>query len=220
VLMLHGVSSSASEMATLARLAESLHPGTVATSLPLFEGKVTSLVPLKLQVLGVARRIRQMVAANASLYGDGYHLVCKSQGGLICRCVLEEMDDHRVDTFVSLAGPQMGVYGPHFFSFFPPALQNLTADQIYRVAYTPALQDTLSVRLPWPLPFPCLSHRPPCAGREHVEGSQPGGRVRAGQHVLAAVQRPARAAGHARAVQAQLPAPAKGGLVRGLGAGV
>lgn len=151
VIMMHGVGSDHGEMLTIKALAESLHPGTVATSLPLFEGKVASLVPLKLQVAGVVKRIRAMVRANESLYKDGWNMVCKSQGGLTCRCVLEEMDDHRVDTFVSLAGPQMGVYGADFFASadIPPVLQNLTADEVWRVAYTTLIQDTVSVAGIW-----------------------------------------------------------------------
>jgi len=149
VIMMHGVSSTHTEMQTIKTLAESLHPGTVATSLPLYEGKVASLARLKDQVQGVIRRIRALVAANETLYRDGWHMVCKSQGGLTCRCVLEEMDDHRVSTFVSLAGPQMGVFGNDFFKFFPPFMQNLTADELYRVAYTPLIQDTVSVANIW-----------------------------------------------------------------------
>ena len=37
-------------------------------------------------------------------YANGYHMVCKSQGGLTCRVVIEEMNDHNVSTFISLAG--------------------------------------------------------------------------------------------------------------------
>ena len=121
----------------------------MATSLALYEGKVASLTPLKQQVKGVIKQIRAMVAANETLYADGWNMVCKSQGGLTCRCVLEEMDDHRVDTFVSLAGPQMGAFGSDFFKFFPAFMQNLTAQEIYRVAYTPLIQDTVSVANIW-----------------------------------------------------------------------
>ena len=149
VIMMHGVGSTHTEMQTIQTLVETLHPGTVITSLHLFEGKVASLVPLKAQVHGVIERIRTIVGANATLYRDGWHMVCKSQGGLTCRCVLEEMDDHRVSTFVSLAGPQMGVYGNDFFKFFPPFMQNLTAEEVYRVAYTPLIQDTVSVANIW-----------------------------------------------------------------------
>ena len=144
VVMLHGVSSSHTEMDTIKKLAAAR--GIVATSLPIFEGKVDSLTPLKHQVLGMASALRKLIAANESLYGRGYHFICKSQGGLICRCVIEEMDDHKVHTFVSLAGPQMGVWGSAFFRSigFPAWAQNLTADEVWR-------------GIPAALQIPCLS---------------------------------------------------------------
>ena len=67
-----------------------------------------SLAPLKTQVQAVIAAIRGLISADPSRYSDGYNLVCKSQGALICRCVIEEMDDHKVDVFISLAGPQAG----------------------------------------------------------------------------------------------------------------
>ena len=151
VFMMHGVGSGASEMATIQRLAEAAHPGQVLTSLPLYEGHTDSLERLNAQAAGVAAAIRAAVAANASLYENGYHLVCKSQGGLICRAALMQMDDHKTDTFVSLAGPQVGVFGSAFFKSITssPLLENLTAEEAYRVAYTLPAQLTLSVANMW-----------------------------------------------------------------------
>ena len=112
VIMMHGVGSGAGEMSTIRRLLNQTHPGTIATSLPLYENSPDAWDhDLQTQVGGVIDAIRKLIAANPEAYKDGYHLVCKSQGALICRCVIEEMDDHKVDTFVSLAGPQAGVYG-------------------------------------------------------------------------------------------------------------
>lgn len=139
VIMMHGVGSDANEMAMIARLLNESHPGTVATSLPLYENSPAAWDhDLDTQVAGVTDAIRKLVAADPALYADGYHMVCKSQGALTCRCVIEAMDDHNVDTFVSLAGPQAGVFGPDFFASFEkqiPLLQNITADAMWLVAY-------------------------------------------------------------------------------------
>lgn len=87
-------------------------------------------------------------------FADGYHLVCHSQGALICRCLTEHMDDHSVDTLVSMAGPQLGVYDDAFFSFFKhPALQTLTLDEVYKLAYWDTAQETLSVANMWSDPY-------------------------------------------------------------------
>ena len=48
------------------------------------------------------------------------------------------MDDQKVDTFVSLAGPQGGVFGPDFFASFEkkiPFFENITANAMWLVAY-------------------------------------------------------------------------------------
>ena len=156
VIMMHGVGSDQHEMDRVGKLIQAGHPGTVATSLPLYAGKVKALTPLKTQVSGVIAAIRKLVSANKALYADGYNFVCKSQGALICRCVIEAMDDHQVDTFVSLAGPQGGVYGSDFFAKgFKgiPAMQNLTSAEAYLVAYTRLLQNTVSVTNIWRDPY-------------------------------------------------------------------
>ena len=111
VILYHGLIGDAEDMQGIADLVMETFPGTVATSLPLFEGPARSMTPLPMQIAGVKDAIRALVAANQSLYADGYNLVCKSQGGLVCRAVIETMDDHNVDTFISLAAPQMGCYG-------------------------------------------------------------------------------------------------------------
>jgi palmitoyl-protein thioesterase len=154
VIMMHGVGSDHHEMDTILRLLNASHAGTVATSLPLFGGKPGSWDhDLNTQVAGVADAIRALVAADPAAYRDGYHLVCKSQGALTCRCVIEEMDDHNVDTFVSLAGPQVGVYGGAYFQAMrtwglPEWLVKGTVDLMWLVAYNP-LGQKISVANMW-----------------------------------------------------------------------
>ena len=150
VILMHGVGSDRHEMDTLVKLIEARGQGAVATTLPLYENTKSFLTPLTKQVPGVVSQIQSMVAANATLYADGYPLVCKSQGGLICRCVIEAMADHNVDTFVSLAGPQMGVYGEAFFAGIKvPLLENATAKTMWCIAYTRLGQATISDANMW-----------------------------------------------------------------------
>ena len=58
-----------------------------------------------------------------------------------------------VDTFVSLAGPQGGVYGPDFFDAVKsPLFENVTTKAAWLVAYNPAGQ-LISVGELWKDPW-------------------------------------------------------------------
>ena len=78
VIMMHGVGSDAGEMAKIARLLNETHPGTVTTSLALYENSPAAWDhDLETQVAGVSAAIRKLVAADPALYADGWHMVCK-----------------------------------------------------------------------------------------------------------------------------------------------
>lgn len=40
-------------------------------------------------------------------------------GGLVCRALLSVMDEHNVDSFISLSSPQMGQYGGEWALWAP-----------------------------------------------------------------------------------------------------
>jgi len=129
------------------------HPGTVATALAVFEDIPGSLPNLNYQVEHIAKDIEKIAADDPDTYKDGYHLVCHSQGALICRCLTEYMSDHNIDTLISMAGPQMGVYDEAFFEFFPDSIEKLTLEEIYHLAYTSPMQLSLSVANMWSDPY-------------------------------------------------------------------
>jgi len=149
VLVLHGISGDAAQYTNFVADLIEEHPGTVAQALKVFEGNPESWIALNHQVESIADTIAEIIAADPDTYKDGYNLVCHSQGALICRCLTEYIGDHNIDTLVSMAGPQLGVYDAAFFSFFPDAIDNLTLEEIYHLAYTRVMQATLSVANMW-----------------------------------------------------------------------
>ncbi|KAH0630508.1 hypothetical protein JD844_013578 [Phrynosoma platyrhinos] len=106
VIVIHGLNESPSDFQLFLEFISKTHPGTNVTVVDLYDSG-DSLDPLWQQVEGFRRAIYPIMQ-NAA---DGVHLICYSQGGLICRALLSTTPDHNVDTFISLSSPQMGQYG-------------------------------------------------------------------------------------------------------------
>nr|XP_012596550.1 lysosomal thioesterase PPT2 isoform X2 [Microcebus murinus] len=75
-----------------------------------------------------ARALRQLVQLPPPA---GIH----QRGGLVCRALLSVMDDHNVDSFISLSSPQMGQYGDTDYLkwLFPTSMRS----NLYRICYSP-----------------------------------------------------------------------------------
>ncbi|KAI9905770.1 hypothetical protein PsorP6_014191 [Peronosclerospora sorghi] len=85
--------------------------GRIVESLSFCDGPC-SIQSLLTQVPMAVKAVRKLVASNAA-FNDGYIVVGHSQGGLLSRAVIEEMDDHKVKRYISLAGLQNGQFiGP------------------------------------------------------------------------------------------------------------
>ncbi|XP_052590229.1 lysosomal thioesterase PPT2-like [Peromyscus californicus insignis] len=130
VIMVHRLFDSSYSFRHLLDYINETHPGTVVTVLDLFDGR-ESLRPLWEQVQG----FREAVALIMEKAPEGVHLICYSQGGLVCRALLCVMDEHNVDSFISLSSPQMGQYGDTDSQkwLFPTSMWS----NLYRVCYSP-----------------------------------------------------------------------------------
>ncbi|POM81444.1 Hypothetical protein PHPALM_590 [Phytophthora palmivora] len=85
--------------------------GRTVVPLSFCEG-VCSAKSLLTQVPEAVKAVHEVVGNN-SVFGNGYIFVGHSLGSLIARAVIEEMDDHNVKRFISLAGLQNGQFtGP------------------------------------------------------------------------------------------------------------
>uniref|UniRef100_A0A8C7GH35 palmitoyl-CoA hydrolase n=1 Tax=Oncorhynchus kisutch TaxID=8019 RepID=A0A8C7GH35_ONCKI len=77
-----------------------------------------------------------MASPTPLLVQHGVHLICFSQGGLICRGLISTLPDHNVQSFISLSSPQAGQYGDTeiLTLFFPHYLKA----HVFYVCYSSA----------------------------------------------------------------------------------
>jgi hypothetical protein len=66
-----------------------------------------------------------------------FHLVGFSQGALMSRSILSLMDNHECQNFLSIAGPQAGVFGLHIFDNVIPIIGRMF--RIFLDYMTPSL---------------------------------------------------------------------------------
>jgi len=157
IFFMHGIDGGHSDWDEAIAIINKTNPGTSMWAIQLYEGNLKSWTKLDEQISGVIKNMREIVAANPEIMSDGYHLVCHSQGALLCRCLIEAMSDHQVRHFVSLAGPQEGVYGKDFLmqvGFFKkfPWLASLTMEESHIILYSSLIQRT-SIGNMWQDPF-------------------------------------------------------------------
>lgn len=141
VLFLHGLESGASDGDAMKTWLSELRPNQNFTSIPLYEFR-DSLVNLSEQVDGIVSYLRGLHADPT--YANGYHLIGHSQGGTLLRCVLQAMPDHRARSLISLAAPQLGVYGDGWLDVikFPFIRMLYNLGTFHDFLYTNLMQDS------------------------------------------------------------------------------
>ncbi|XP_053183295.1 lysosomal thioesterase PPT2-like [Scomber japonicus] len=106
VVIVHGIFDGPKQFTTLSSYITKVHPGTEVNVIDLYDN-MASLKPLWKQV----RDFRKAINPIMQKAPGGIHLLCFSQGGLICRALLSTASNHNVHSFISLSSPQAGQYG-------------------------------------------------------------------------------------------------------------
>ncbi|XP_024114004.2 lysosomal thioesterase PPT2-A [Oryzias melastigma] len=106
VILVHGVLSGPSSFKTLTGFIKKAHPGTEVTAIDLFNNE-NSTKSMWEQIDGFAKVTQEIMEKSP----EGVHLLCYSQGGLICRGVLSKLPNHNVQNFIALSSPLAGQYG-------------------------------------------------------------------------------------------------------------
>ncbi|XP_059194879.1 lysosomal thioesterase PPT2-like [Centropristis striata] len=129
VIIVHGLYDGPKQFKTMTLYITKVHPGTEVTVIDLYDD-LASLKPLWTQVQGF-RKTFESITQKAP---DGVHLLCFSQGGLICRAILSTVPYHNVHTFISLSSPLAGQYGETDYLrwVFPKCIKKT----VFRICYS------------------------------------------------------------------------------------
>lgn len=150
VLLMHGITAQEHHLTKLKQYCEEAgHPTYVITT---NFGVSSVFEPLSKQL----KNMEDDIARIKKQYGIGqHHLICHSMGGLLCRGYLQSKANHGVQTFISLASPQMGQFGipQPMQEFLPPAFRNVAKEGLHTLMYQPATQTILSIANFWKDPF-------------------------------------------------------------------
>ncbi|XP_046562081.1 lysosomal thioesterase PPT2-A-like isoform X2 [Haliotis rubra] len=133
VVFMHGVLAGIEEFTPFVKQLKIDHPGTNVTLIKAYSN-LHSLKPLWSQVGTIKAQLTAVMNSNPA----GIHLVCFSQGGLICRGLLSVLR-HNVDTFIALSCPLAGQYG--YMSYMKKRFPKYVTKHLYKVLYTKAGQD-------------------------------------------------------------------------------
>ncbi|XP_023215457.1 lysosomal thioesterase PPT2-A-like [Centruroides sculpturatus] len=106
VVIIHGLFDKPENLEYLASYISKKHSRTNVTVINLYDG-LKSLSPLWEQIHEFGNSVSKIMKENP----DGIHMIGYSQGGLIARGIISTLDNHNVNTFISLSSPQMGQYG-------------------------------------------------------------------------------------------------------------
>ncbi|CAL9706272.1 unnamed protein product [Knipowitschia caucasica] len=106
VIIVHGLFDEPNNFKTLTKFIQQAHPDTEVTALDLFDN-VKSLRPLWTQTKG----FRSALESKLNQSRESAHLLCFSQGGVICRALLSVIPNHNIHTFIALSSPLAGQFG-------------------------------------------------------------------------------------------------------------
>lgn len=144
-----------------------------------------SFTDLNAQTTQAIQQVRSIVA-NDTRFQNGYSFVAHSQGSAVARAVIEEMDDHKVHTFISLAGAANGIfYGPQPSDFLPsvfflqayaplvidPRLLNISTYSVADIPTGRLTIDTIKLQMAYPQLQSAASAYQSTARRSRAPGS-------------------------------------------------
>uniref|UniRef100_A0A7M5TRP7 palmitoyl-CoA hydrolase n=1 Tax=Clytia hemisphaerica TaxID=252671 RepID=A0A7M5TRP7_9CNID len=147
VVLVHGLNCGADSFEDTKQKILDVHPGTNVILLKYFEN-LRTLDPLPGQLDLVVSELDKIMKKHP----DGIHLLCHSQGGLMCLGAVLNLN-HTIETFISLSGPLFGQYGvpAGVFDEVPimKPLLNLSRELVSIPIYSDLFQGAVSIANYW-----------------------------------------------------------------------
>ncbi|XP_027002118.1 lysosomal thioesterase PPT2-A-like isoform X2 [Tachysurus fulvidraco] len=128
VIIVHGLFDGPRQFINLTNFISKTHPGTNVTTVDMYDD-MNSLKPLWDQVNGFIKAIGPIMEKAK----DGIHLICFSQGGLVCRGIIATLPIHNVHSLIFLSSPLSGQYG--ITSYMRHAFSKCIKQLVYQLCY-------------------------------------------------------------------------------------
>jgi len=141
---MHGIDGYVHQYQQIADWIVKYHPNTMVFNLDIFEGRASIFHTMEAQLQGLIDAVAKL---KVQYKFDEFHLLCHSQGALMCRAYVQSQTNHTVRNFISLTSPQMGIFGLTGVvdKYLPAPLLNVTREEVYRILYTAPMQHNFVV---------------------------------------------------------------------------
>lgn len=149
VLMMHGIGGTFHDFDGMQAAFKRLRPNIPTFSLDV-NNKGQSFGNLQNQMVDVQKKIVEL--QNQHKFSK-FHLICHSQGALLCRTLAAYWDNHQIQNLVLLSGPLLGQYGVPPAPLLPDALKSITTAGAHILLYTNTAQAHFSIANMWKDPF-------------------------------------------------------------------
>lgn len=155
VVLMHGILDGPDTMLTLETQIKKIHPGTKVYRIDMFNDEESFLVSLECQVAKIGERLKEIMSESDSIHFLGF-----SQGGVIGRALIETINSHNIETFITLSAPLAGEYG---YPLLPPDIwpPNITLEWLSDFFYSIPGQE-LSIGAYWHDPKMEETYREKC----------------------------------------------------------
>lgn len=160
VIMMHGVTGSEHDFDGTIRFmrASAKHRNRPIHAQTMYSGASSLFNDVHKQMVAFYNEVKSLERKHRY---TKYHLLCFSQGALICRTALQNFSDFKAVNVILVSGPQMGQFGlPEFLKRHLPA--GLATRAAHLLFYTKASQASLSIANYWRDPYEMDRYRKHC----------------------------------------------------------